>query len=129
VGAPWLDREAVIAAMERHGLPGVGYQAVEFTPEQAGDGKFEGVAVRGVRLVVSDRARYDPAATAIHLLAAIRALHPDSIRIGGSFDRLAGGPGLREALERGEHPASIVGSWGPSLAAFRERVQPFLLYR
>ena len=72
--------------------------------------------------------RYDPVRTAVHLLAAIGAMHPDRIRIGGSFDRLAGGPALRTALLRRDPPERILASWQPALAAFRARAQPFLLY-
>ena len=128
VGAPWLDAGAVIARMEASALPGVRYEAVRFTPVDPGDGKFAGVELAGVRLVITDRLSYDPAATAVHLLAAIGAVHPAEIRIGGSFDRLAGGPALREALERGDDPALIVASWQSGLAAFRERVAGLLLY-
>ena len=63
------------------------------------------------------------------MLAIVRSVHPDRIRIGGSFDRLAGGPALREALLRGDNPERIVASWRPGIAAFRERVRPFLIYQ
>jgi uncharacterized protein YbbC (DUF1343 family) len=129
VGAPWLNHAAVIVRMEGYALPGVRYEAVRFTPEAPGDGKFAGVAVNGVRVVITDRERYDPTVTAVYLLTAIRAVHPERIEIGGSFDRLAGGPALRAALERGDDPATIVAGWQAGLAGFRERVAGYLLYR
>ncbi|MCA9764099.1 MAG: DUF1343 domain-containing protein [Gemmatimonadetes bacterium] len=128
VGAPWLDTTAVLAQMRAAALPGVRFEGVRFTPTNPGDGKFAGVAVSGVRLVITDRRAYDPTAAAVHLLAAIRAVHPAEIRIGGSFDRLAGGPTLREALLRGEPPATIIAGWEAGLARYRDRVKPFLLY-
>ncbi|HRX20066.1 MAG TPA: DUF1343 domain-containing protein, partial [Gemmatimonadales bacterium] len=128
VGAPWLDTTAVLARMRAAALPGVRFEGVRFTPTNPGDGKFAGVAVSGVRLVITDRRAYDPTAAAVHLLAAIRAVHPAEIRIGGSFDRLAGGPTLREALLRGEPPATIIAGWEAGLARYRDRVKPFLLY-
>lgn len=128
VGAPWLDTAAVLARMRAAELPGVRFEGVRFTPTNPGDGKFAGVAVSGIRLVITDRRAYDPTATAVHLLAAIRAVHPAEIRIGGSFDRLAGGPTLREALLRGEPPATIIAGWDAGLARYRDRVKPFMLY-
>lgn len=128
VGAPWLDTTAVLARMRAAAPPGVRFEGVRFTPTNPGDGKFAGVAVSGVRLVITDRRAYDPTAAAVHLLAAIRAVHPAEIRIGGSFDRLAGGPTLREALLRGEPPATIIAGWEAGLARYRDRVKPFLLY-
>ena len=55
-------------------------------------------------------------------------MHPAEVKIGGSFDRLAGGSALREALLRGEDPEAIVAAWRPALAAFRARVAEFQLY-
>ena len=70
--------------------------------------------VAGIRLAVTDRATYDPTRTAVHLLAAIRAVHPDRIGwIPRHFDRLAGGPSLREAIVAGQPPAAIAGGWRP----------------
>jgi hypothetical protein len=65
----------------------------------------------------------------VQLLAAIRSVHPDRIAIGGSFDRLAGGTALRQALLRGDPPSAIVSSWQPALEQYRDRVKHFLLYR
>lgn len=128
VGAPWLDTTAVLEKLWAAGLPGVGFEGVTFTPRVPGDGKFADTAVVGIRLVISDRSTYDPVATSVHLLAAIRDVHPERIRIGGSFNRLSGGTELRDALLRGEHPEAIVAGWAGGLDAFRQRVRPFLLY-
>lgn len=129
VGAPWLDTTAVLARMRGASLPGVAFRGVRFTPVQPGDAKFAGTSLLGVRLDITDRTRYDPIRTAIHLLAAIQAVHPTLVRIGGSFDRLAGGTALRIALVRGDAPDAIVATWATDLAAYRGRVTPFLLYR
>lgn len=128
IGAPWLDTAAVLAGIRAARLPGVEFRGVAFTPVRPGDGKFADTMVVGIRLVMTDAKSYDPTRTAVYLIAAIRAVHPDRIRIGGSFDRLAGGATLRTALLRGDSPATIVASWLPGEAAYRERVQPFLLY-
>jgi uncharacterized protein YbbC (DUF1343 family) len=128
VGAPWLDTTAVLAKMWDANLPGVGFVGTSFTPRNPGDGKFADTTVVGIRLVISDRSTYDPTATAVHLLAAIREVHPEQIRIGGSFDRLSGGRSLREALLRGDQAEAIVAGWQPSVDAFKQRVQGMLLY-
>lgn len=128
VGAPWLDTTAVLRRIRNADLPGVAFEGTRFTPLNPGDGKFPKTSVLGIRLRIVDRGTYNPTVTAVHLLAVIRAVHPELIRIGGSFDRLAGGPTLREALLRGESPRKIVAAWQPGLAAYRERVAPFLIY-
>lgn len=129
VGAPWLDTAAVLATLRSAAPPGVAFHGVGFTPAQPGDGKFADAAVRGIRLEVTDRARYDPAATAVHLLSAVLLHHRDRFGwIPAHFDRLAGTRVLREALEAGDAPATIVASWGPDLRRFLERRRGVLLY-
>lgn len=128
VGAPWLDTTAVLARMRAARLPGVSFEGTRFTPQQPGDGKFADVPLAGIRLRITDRRGYDPTITAIHLLAAIRAVHPEQITIGGSFDRLAGGRRIREGLLRGDAAEVITADWAGGIEHFRRRVEPFLIY-
>ncbi len=129
IGAPWLDTAAVLTRLRAAWLPGVTFAGVMFTPHQPGDRKFADTTLAGIRLTVTDRKTFDPTRTAVFMLAIIRSVHPDLIRIGATFDRLAGGPLLREALMRGDDPQRIVASWQSGLRAFRERVRPFLIYQ
>jgi len=129
VGAPWLDTAAVLRRMEAARLPGVRFVADTFTPVDPGDQKHAGVSVRGIRLVMTSAAEYDPTATAVTLLAAIQAVHPDQIGfVDRQFDRLAGGGGLREALLAGSPAGAIVAAWGPGIREFEQRRARFLLY-
>ncbi len=128
IGAPWLDTTAVLTRVRAAALPGVSFEGTRFRPVSPGDAKFANTPVLGIRLRITDRRTYDPTATAVHLLAAVRAVHPEQIRLGGIFDKLAGGRTLREALLRGDAPATILAGWPSGLAAYRERVTPFLLY-
>jgi uncharacterized protein YbbC (DUF1343 family) len=129
IGAPWLDTAAVLARVRRDGLAGVRFEGVTFTPSRPGDGKYADTAVVGIRLVVTDRERYDPAATAVHLLAAVYGVSGERFAwIPTHFDRLAGGPTLRKQIEEEASPASIVASWAPELRQFVDRRRPFLIY-
>jgi uncharacterized protein YbbC (DUF1343 family) len=129
VGAPWLDGEALAAALEARKLPGVRFEAVRFTPLQPGDGKFAGEAVRGVRLVSEDREVYDPTVTALHLLRETLAMSGDrwEWRI-GHFDRLAGTDRLRLGLEEGRTVEELREGWHDALEDFRRTRAPYLLY-
>ena len=131
VGAPWLDPAAVLRHLRAHpaDLAGVSADSIAFAPLHPTDGKYDGVTLRGVRLRVTDRATYDPARTAVALLAAIRAAHPDSFQFRDeSFDRLAAGHELRQALLAGKSATSIAGGWTPALARFRRVRAKYLLY-
>jgi uncharacterized protein YbbC (DUF1343 family) len=129
IGAPWLDTAAVLGELRKASLPGVRARGVGFTPRLPGDGKYADTAVAGIRLEVTDREAYDPPATAVHLLTAVRRAHPREFAwIPKHFDRLAGTTSLRTAIDAGTDPAAIVDSWGPARQAFLERRKPVMLY-
>lgn len=130
IGAPWLDTAAVLERVRAARLPGVTFHGVTFTPERPGDGKFAGTEVRGIRLELTDRFRYDPTQAAVVLLRAVMDVHPDRIGINRTFfDRLAGGSELRLALEAGQSPDAIVAGWRGPLEEFSRRSRDVLLYR
>jgi uncharacterized protein YbbC (DUF1343 family) len=129
VGAPWLDTAGVLADFRRAGLPGVRARGVSFTPERPGDGKYADTLLAGVRLQVTDRTAYDPTVAAVHLLSAIRRRHPAELSwIPRHFDRLAGTSRLREALQAGVDPSTIVGGWDADRQAYLARRRGVLVY-
>lgn len=129
IGAPWLDVHAVLALLPTDQLPGVQFLGVRFTPQHPADGKFGGVPLQGIRMVLTDPGVYDPTATAVALLAAIHQVHPD--RLGfrpAGFDRLAGGSALRERIQGGAAAAEIVREWQPARDAWLVHRRAALLY-
>ncbi len=129
IGAPWLDADRVIAQVTAARLPGVSFRRVEFTPREPGDQKYPSVSIHGIRLTMTDASTYDPLLTAMSLLASIQRIHPDSLGFrAAGFDRLAGGPGLREAILAGTPVRDIVASWQPGIARWEEYRRPSLLY-
>jgi uncharacterized protein YbbC (DUF1343 family) len=130
IGAPWLDTTAVLATLRRSAPAGVSFSGVTFRPRLPGDGKYSDTLVAGVRLTTTNRSTYDPTLTAVQLLRALRASHPTGFAFRpAQFDRLAGGPELRLAIERDEPLRSIAARWREELVRFKDRRKPFLLYR
>jgi uncharacterized protein YbbC (DUF1343 family) len=129
IGAPWLDTAVVLAALRRAAPPGVRFSGTLFTPASPGDGKYPDTLVAGIRLTTTDRGAYDPTVTAVHLLAALRKAHPAAFAFRpGQFDRLAGGPELRSAVERGEAVSAVAARWREELKRFLDKRRAFLLY-
>jgi uncharacterized protein YbbC (DUF1343 family) len=135
VGATWLDARAVIRRIRDEGrgtgdgLSGVELAADTLTPQAPSDGKNNGVRINVIRLRVTDRRRYDPTHTAVALLAALRAVQPDSLRfLAERFDLLAAGSGLRQAIAAGRAPAATWRAWEPALRRFRRVRAKYLLY-
>jgi uncharacterized protein YbbC (DUF1343 family) len=130
IGAPWLAADRIAARLQERRLPGVRIEAVRFTPASPGDGKYDGVALAGLRFTATDRSTYDPTLTAIATLVEIHALHGDSLQFREAhFDRLAGTSRVRLAVLAGEAVEELTREWEREVATFRARRQPYLIYR
>ena len=125
-GAPWLDADSVAKLMNARALPGVRFESVRYTPRTSA-GKYPGVPLKGVRFIVTDRARYRPLMTTLLLIDVVRTVHPNEFAWTGTIDRLAGTDQLRKAIEGHTLPALLL-SWQAQSAAFAEARRPYLLY-
>jgi uncharacterized protein YbbC (DUF1343 family) len=128
IGAPWLDGLALAAALDRYGFEGVSFEAVTFTPTNAGDGKFEGQEVHGVRLL-HERSDYDASKVAVAMLLEAHAMS------GGRwtwreahFDRLAGTDALRLGIEAGRGFEGLTAAWDQEVNHFEQLRAPYLIY-
>jgi uncharacterized protein YbbC (DUF1343 family) len=128
-GAPWLRAHEVADSMNAMQLPGVRFEAVRF-PSAAGAAKYGGLALHGVRFVLTDREAYRPVRATLLFLDLVRRMHPDDFRWqerGTGLDRLAGTGELRKAIEAGSLPA-LLGRWEREAEEFRAARREFLLY-
>lgn len=130
VGAPWIDADALARRLNMRHLRGVRFEPVTFTPLRPGDGKYAGVAVHGIRFIVTDRDAYDPVVASVAALVELHRLYPDSLRfLVGHFDHLAGTTRLRERILAGDDVAAITAPWKASVAAFEASARRYMLYR
>lgn len=122
IGAPWLNAEDVIASVEPAARLGCYLQAAPYRPRsipgKASSPRHMDETCQGVFIHVTNRDQFRPFYLGIALIDAIRRRHRDVFEFGPSFDVLAGGPALREALERDVAPGDLIEAWRPALAAF-----------
>ncbi len=129
-GAPWLDGETLARRLNASGLAGVRFEPVTFTPREPGDRKFADRPVRGVRLTVTDRERYDPTLAGVAALVEARRLAGERWEWEPAhFDRLAGTDRLRRAIEEGRSPGEITATWFGERANYDRERRATLLYR
>lgn len=127
VTAQWLQGAALATRLNQRRLPGVRFEAVSV-----------GTGVRrksGVRLVLTDVRQFQPATTAVHILAAVRQLHPGKLQFipsayGGRhrFDLVWGTNAVRMAILRGDPADRIVAGWQDGLLRFRSTRQRYFIY-
>jgi uncharacterized protein YbbC (DUF1343 family) len=126
IGAPWLDHQRLLGRLARLGLEGVELEATTFVPRGDGWMQFRDQPVRGVRIRVTDRERYDPVLLAVAVLVEVQRAHPQHLGMRGM--RHVMGDGGADAVRRGEDPRAIIARWQASNAGWQATVAPYRLY-
>jgi uncharacterized protein YbbC (DUF1343 family) len=128
VGAPWIDGLALADTLNGYGFAGVRFEATQFTPHEAGDGKFDDTVVHGVR-VIPESADFDGPRVGVAMLVEARRMSGDDWAWHvAHFDRLSGTDALRLGIEAGRTVAEITAGWDEEIAAFEARSAPYLIY-
>ena len=128
-GAPWLRAHEVADSMNTLKLPGVRFEAGQFTPA-TGTAKYGGIALQSVRFLLTDRETYRPVRTALLFIDLVRRMHPDDFRWqerGAGLDRFAGTDELRKAIT-GNTLRGLLAAWDEDAETFRAMRRGFLLY-
>jgi uncharacterized protein YbbC (DUF1343 family) len=131
-GARWLKGAEVAEALTEIRLPGVTFHAHRYDPCPW---TAPGNVLRGVRLTVTDPARFRPARTAVTVVEALLSLYGQRrvFRRGtfraGWFDKLMGTGTVLQALRDGADAATIADAWTPDLRRFRRERRDGLLYK
>ncbi len=124
IGAPWIDGRRLANTLGARGLAAVRFTPVTFTPAASA---FRGEECGGVRITLVDRNALDAVALGIHLMTALRDLHPKEWNTRNADTLLASGAATARLL-RGDTAAEIVSGWAASLMEFERRRAAFLLY-
>jgi uncharacterized protein YbbC (DUF1343 family) len=130
VAAPWMDAKAVVSKLASSqngiaGIAGVSFETTEVTPKSSVHANKK---CRGIRIRVTDEARFEPVRTGIAVANAIREVHPNDWEFDGMDKMLRSKPAM-DAIRAGKGLADIEATWASELAAFKERRERFLVYR
>jgi uncharacterized protein YbbC (DUF1343 family) len=123
-GAPWIDGAKLAEAMNAAGLPGLRFEAVEFTPTAR---EFAGEKCGGVHIMVTDREAVEPVRTGLTLAWQLRRLYGEKFRVAKVLDLLANKQVLDE-LFRVEDPRQLPLIWKDELESFKKTRQKYLMY-
>ena len=125
IGAPWCPGERWAEILNALSLPGVLFRPVVFTPAQVTEStKHAKQTCGGVAIHITDRERFLPVETAIHMLSTLTTEYRDYFAFRPEhFDRLAGNNWLRDALLDREPLDKILAQWTDALQIWREKVK------
>ena len=128
-GAPWVAPREFVSQVKAEGLVLTPLALTPGASSAAPRPKYDGVSCAGLGIRVTDAAAVRPYAFGLALLDALRSNRDFRwLDDGRALDRLLGTRRVREALERGAHPAEILASDEAAIARFSREVKPFRLY-
>jgi uncharacterized protein YbbC (DUF1343 family) len=135
IGAPWIDPERYAAAMNGRGIPGAYFRPAFFEPT------FHKQAQRGCggcQIHVTNRSHFPAMRVAVEMLDEFKREAPreklwrdppyEYEHVKPPIDILYGSNRLRQGIDAGEAPASIMADWDRDEAAFRTLREKYLLY-
>lgn len=124
IGAPWIDGPELVQALNLLKLPGITFQAVQFTPDAS---KFEGELCSGVSFTISQRQQFDSVRTGLEIAVQLRRLYPEQWQV-DDYARLLGNQQVLDAVKNGSTFTQIESMYSADLKAFIARRQDYLIY-
>ena len=130
IGAPWCNGEKWAEILNALCLPGVLFRSVVFTPAPAAEStKYAKQTCGGVAIHITDRERFLPVETVIHMLSTLITEYRDRFAFRPAhFDRLAGNNWLRDALLKEKSVDTIQAQWTDKLQIWREHTTQYHTY-
>ena len=135
IGAPWLDGEALVEALNGAGVQGAHFRAVNFEPTFQ---KHARTACGGCQIHVADRGAFAPVKAGVAVIRECYRAAPEAFAWRDPpyeyehdkmpIDILAGSPTLRQQIEEQVPLDDVVASWREGVAEFAELRRPYLLY-
>ena len=131
IGAPWCNGEKWAETLNALSLPGVLFRPTVFTPAPVAEStKYAKQPCGGVAIHITDRERFLPVETVIHMLSTLTTEYSDHFAFRPEhFDRLVGNNWLRDALLDGGFPLDkIQAQWTEELRIWRENTTQYHAY-
>jgi uncharacterized protein YbbC (DUF1343 family) len=124
-GAPWLDGEAVAAALNNRHLPGLHFAAQPFIPVI---GLYSGQRCAGVAARVTDRFTLRSVRIALEIAAVLQKLYPNNFDV-SKLSLLTGNDDTIAQLQQGIPPEQIVASWSDALKSYDQVRRKYFIYK
>lgn len=130
IGAPWCDGERWARTLNALKLPGGLFRPVVFTPAPVNENtKHAKQTCGGVAIHVTDRERFRPIETTIHMLSILTSEYREHFAFRTAhFDKLAGNSWLRNALLNGKSVDEIQEQWTAELQTWSDNAKQYHVY-
>lgn len=124
LGAPWIDADAFVAALNRRRIPGVRFRRTQFTPNSD---PYRAQMCQGIAITLTEPDAFRPMRMGLEIADVLHRMYPRDFQL-DKIDELLGSRSTIGRLKRGDAPADIVAGWSSDLDKFRKMRQKYLLY-
>jgi uncharacterized protein YbbC (DUF1343 family) len=135
-GAPFLEPYRLMEKIDKALLSGAVLRPVEFEPTS---NKWAGTSCKGFQIHITEPAVYSSYALSLGLYQAVYQMYPDRFAYKQPpyeyeyerlpMDLIVGDQKVRHQIESGISITDIVSTWHGSLSAYRQMINPLMLYR
>ncbi len=130
IGAPWISPKKLVSELNKLNLNGVMFRPIYFRPFAS---KYSGVKCGGIHIIITDREKFKPLETSLHIILTIRKMYSNKFewrRVGEEywFDKLIGNSYVRKMIEEESSVDDIKDKWMRDLNRFKEKVKKYFLY-
>ncbi len=132
IGAPWIDSFELAEAMREHGLPGVYFKPISFTPVSLPNvatwNKYINKEIHGLEVIVTDREKVRPLQVMVYLLHTLKKLYPEELELREYLEKLIGIRSFRQSINELRQPEDILREWEAGIREFDKARKKYLLY-
>ncbi len=124
-GAPWMNGDAVAAALNARALPGLRFVGQPFIPIS---GLYAGQRCGGVAIRITNRPTVRAVRAGFEIAAVLQNLYPEHFDPAKLLPLVGNAETIR-LLQEGASTEKIVSSWAVDLAAFDQMRRKYFLYK
>jgi uncharacterized protein YbbC (DUF1343 family) len=133
IGAPYINADDLIKELNAINISGVSLKSISFTPVEiegkALNPKYKGINCNGIKISITDEAKFKPVKFGIILIYSLLQLYPQQFKFNEQhFDKLAGTDKLRLDLLSDKALSIIVDGWQQDLEIFNSKRKNILIY-
>jgi uncharacterized protein YbbC (DUF1343 family) len=130
IGAPWIDGTLFAEKLNALQLPGIYFRPLYFKPYYL---TYSGQICQGVQLHITDREKFSPYVTGLHILQVHMQLYPDQNLFSKAdridmFNKVAGTDKIMKMLIQKIPVSEIEQSWQEELSRFLTVREKYLIY-
>ncbi|MCH8326522.1 MAG: DUF1343 domain-containing protein [Bacteroidetes bacterium] len=133
IGAPFINSNKLIKEIEELNIGGVEFEPIKFTPKSIPGismfPKYKDEECEGVKIILTNREKFNSVEFGIKLVYAINKLYPKLLKFRDNhFNRLIGNNTTIKKIKAGIKPGEIIQSWKKELNDFIKIRTKYLIY-